>query len=153
MDAKRMKEALKQKFSGYALRSAVELHTNYDKRELEELNSNELRALYCRFFPQKTVVQIAIELQNEKILKEKRAIILKEATAIGLLEPDKWDKFNAFMLKNSPFKKPLNHYKIEEFDELIKQFKSMRRKYEARAKVQFTKEWYHKNKLPTLSNN
>ncbi|WPC14636.1 hypothetical protein LEQ04_08585 [Riemerella anatipestifer] len=70
-----------------------------------------------------------------------------------MLEPDEWTKFNAFMLKSSPLKKPLNAYKLGEFEELIKQFKSMRAKYEKRAKVHGTKEWYHKNKLPMPSKN
>lgn len=153
MNIERMKNALKQQFSGIALRSAVEQHTNYEKWKIEDLTSGELSELYQRFFPRKTATQIAIELQNEKALKELRSIILKEATAIGLLEPDRWDRFNAFMLKNSPLKKPLNAYQLDEFDKLIKQFKSMRNKYEAQANIVGSKEWHHKNKIPMLCKN
>lgn len=153
MKAEIMIQRLRDKFGIEALRSAVQLHTDYDKWQIEDLTMEELQGLYRRFFPQKTVADVAVELANEKRLKELRSIILKEASAIGLLEPDQWDRFNAFMLKNSPLKKPLNAYKLGEFNELIKQFKSMRNKYERQANIVGSKEWHHKNKIPMLSKN
>ncbi|MDY3343750.1 hypothetical protein PG326_00580 [Riemerella anatipestifer] len=153
MEVATMIQQLKLKFEGSALRAAIEMHTNYEKWQIEDLTSDELAEIYQRFFPRKTATQIAVEMENKNQLKELRSIVLKEASAIGLLEPDEWTSFNAFMLKSSPLKKPLNAYKLGEFEELIKQFKSMRAKYEKRAKVHGTKEWYHKNKLPMPSNN
>lgn len=144
---------LRDKFSELALRSAVELHTNYDKWNVEDLTEDELKNLFSLLCPQKSPAEQVFNLQMEQRLKNLRSIILKEASYIGLLESDNWDRFNAFMKKNSPLKKSLNQYKIDEFEGLIKQFKSMRAKYEKQAKIPFTQQWYHKNKIPAPSIN
>lgn len=121
---------------------------------LEELTQEELNALWEQFHPkQKTPAEKLYDLTVEKELRRLRSIILKEATAIGLLEPDNWTKFNNFMLKYGPLKKPLNQYEITEFGELVKQFKSLRSKYEREAKIPQTKAWYHKYKIPMPSGN
>ncbi|SDE75372.1 hypothetical protein [Riemerella columbipharyngis] len=153
MKAEIMIQRLRDKFGTEALRSAVQLHTDYDKWQIEDLTIEELQGLYRRFFPQKTVTDVAVELANEKRLKELRSTVLKDASYIGLLEPDNWDRFNSWMLDLSPLKKPLKYYKIEEFQPLIRQFKSLRNKYEKQAKITGTKEWYHKHKLPIPLNN
>lgn len=153
MTANVMIQRLKDKFSDAALRSAVELHTNYQKWDIEDLTQEELTALYQRFCPQKSPAEKVFELEVEKKVKSLRAIILTDATYIGMLEPNNWKEFNAWMLNLSPLKKPLNDYKINEFGDLIKQFKSLKTKYNQRAKIPFTKEWYHKNKMPMPSEN
>lgn len=136
---------------GVGLRSAVELHTNYDKWEIEDLTNEELVALYNRFYPQISDTEKIFALKMEQKLKSLRAIILADATYIGLLEANSWDKFNQWMLELSPFKKPLNAYKLDEFGPLIKQFKSLRTKYDKKAMISGTEEWYHKHKLPKPS--
>lgn len=153
MTANIMMQRLRDKFSNVALRSAVELHTNYQKWELEDLTPEELTELYQRFCPQKTSAERIFELETEQKVRSLRAIILTDATYIGMLEPNNWTEFNEWMLNLSPLKKPLNSYKINEFGDLIKQFKSLRSKYNKKAKIPFTKEWYHKNKLPMPSEN
>lgn len=123
---------------------------------IAELTEKELMTLMSVYKPQKTqeIAQKRLEhLEMERVLKQKRAVVLKCAQTIGLYEPGDWSRFNRFMLKNSPFKKPLNQYKIDEFPQLIAQFKNMVTKYEQDAKLMYTKAWYHKNKLPMPSEN
>lgn len=148
-----MIQKLRDKFGAMGLRSAVELHTNYNKWQVEDLTKEELKALYLKFHPQKSDKERIFELEVEKRVKALRSIILQDATYIGMLEPTDWSKFNAWMLELSPLKKPLTAYELDEFEPLIKQFKSLKTKYNKRAKIPGTKEWYHKNKLPMPSNN
>lgn len=154
MDIKQMILKLRTRFDEQSIAMAVGLKTNYRTTILEELTDDEIIHFYHLYFPKpKTPAMIAQELAMEKEVKRLRSIILKEASAIGLLAPDDWTKFNAFMLKYSPLKKALNEYKINEFTELIKQFKSLRSKYEKDAKMPHTRAWYHKHKITPPSKN
>ena len=118
-----------------------------------ECREDELKNLFSLLCPEKSPAEQVFNLQMEQRLKNLRSVILKEASYIGLLEPDNWDRFNAFMKKYSPLKKSLNQYKIDEFEGLIRQFKSMRAKYDKQAKIPFTQQWYHKNKISAPSIN
>jgi hypothetical protein len=148
-----MKEKLLEKFNGFALSSAIGLQTNYRTTVIDDLADDEVETLYYRFFPKPQVMEI-LALQQEKLrLRDLQAIILKDAQYIGLHDPQDFTSLNNFMKNRSPLKKVLPFYKIHEFDELIKQFKSLRSKYEREAKIPYTKAWYHKNKLPMPSQN
>lgn len=153
MTTTKMIQKLRDKFGEQGLRSAVELHTNYNKWQVEDLTVNELIKLYQRFFPQKSPVEKVFEREKEQKVKKLRSVVLKDATYIGLLRIDDWRDFNNWMLKLSPLKKPLNAYKLEEFEPLIKQFKSLKTKYDKKAMIPGTKEWYYKNKIPMPSEN
>lgn len=149
-----MREHLLQKFKRTELEPTIWLHTSYRTGNIHDLTPEELESLYYCFFPKK--LSMYEELNNQyakEQLKGLRSIVLKDAQYIGLYDPQDWNPFNRFMLELSPFKKPLNKYSTEEFEPLIKQFKSLRSKYNKSAKIPGTKEWCHKNKLPILSKN
>lgn len=149
-----MKKQLQQKFAQQSLEQSIWLHTGYRTGSIDELEPKELESFYYMFFPkQPTEKQLLIKEYNEARLKGLRSIIMKDAQYIGLYDPQNWTPFNEFMNKLSVLKKPLNQYKTEEFDDLIKQFKSLKSKYQKSAKIPGTKEWYHKNKLPMPSSN
>ncbi len=146
------RERLLQKFKHEALQPSVWMQSGNRTGNIYDLTSEELEDLYSCFFPKApTVYQEVNNLYTEKLLKSLRSIILKDAQYIGLYDPADWAKFNHFMLKLSPLKKPLVKYTVDEFNELKKQFKSLRSKYDKSAKIPGTKEWYHKNKLPMPS--
>ena len=149
-----MKKQLQQKFAQQSLEQSIWLHTNYRTGSIDELEPEELEKFYYMFFPkQPTEKQLLIKEYNEARLKGLRSVILKDAQYIGLYDPQDWKPFNEFMNKLSVLKKPLNKYTADEFDELIKQFKSLKSKYQKAAKIPGTKEWHHKNKLPMPSSN
>lgn len=81
---------------------------------------------------------------TEKILELKRlrSIILADAQYLGIYKPGDWTSFNRFMLHKSVKRKDLNLYKIEEFPALIKQFKSMRRKYDESKQKIGSRAWW-----------
>lgn len=154
MTSEQQKQQLLTKFSAYALESICWSKSGARTGDIQELYPEELDAVYCMFFPRPKTAAEQIQQQQEiNLLKSFRSIILKDAQYIGLYDPQDWTPFNRFMLELSPLKKPLNSYKADEFDKLIKQFKSLRSKYDERAKVPGSKEWYHKNKLPMPSKN
>lgn len=149
-----MKTQLLQRFTSQSLEQSIWMHSNYRTGSIHELSPEELEGLYYMFFPKKT--SVFEELNKEYALsqlKKLRSTILKDAQYIGLYDPQDWSKFNNFMLELSPLKKPLNKYESHEFEPLIKQFKSLRSKYNKEARKPGTKEWYHKNKLPMPSRN
>ncbi|MGP1500772.1 MAG: hypothetical protein ACTTJM_03190 [Bergeyella cardium] len=148
-----MIQRLRDKFGDLSLRTAVEMHTDYNKWEIEELTLEELTSLFHRFFPKENLKQHVFNLELDNKVKSLRSIILKDATYIGLLEPDNWNRFNNWMRTLSPLKKPLKDYKFNEFGDLIKQFKSLKTKYNKQAKIPYTKEWYHKHNMPKPSDN
>lgn len=149
-----MKKQLQQKFPEKSLEQSIWLHTGYRTGSIDELEPEELEKFYYLFFPkQPTEKQLLIKEYNESRLKGLRSVILKDAQYIGLYDPQDWTSFNNFMNNLSVLKKPLNKYTADEFDELIKQFKSLKSKYQKAAKIPYTKEWYHKNKLPMPSTN
>lgn len=149
-----MRTHLEKKFSRSELEPAIWLHTNSRTGNLHELTPEELESLYYMFFPKHLTVYEELNNQYaEKHLKSLRSIILKDAQYIGLYDPQDWTNFNRFMLELSPLKKALKDYNAEEFEPLIKQFKSLRSKYNRSAKIPGTKEWHHKNKLPLPSKN
>ncbi|WP_066435505.1 hypothetical protein [Chryseobacterium sp. CCH4-E10] len=151
-----MKEHLIQKFSSIALQSSIWAKTGGRTGNINDLGPEELEEIYYMFFPKekkRTLEEEYIRIRDENKIKALRSTILKDAQYIGLYEPHNWKPFNDFMMKLSPLKKPLKNYKLNEFDSLIKQFKSLRSKYNKAAKIPGSKEWYHKNKLPMPSVN
>ncbi len=149
-----MKKQLQQKFAQQSLEQSIWLHTNYRTGSIDDLEPEELESFYYLFFPkQPTEKELLMKEYSEAQIKRLRSVILKDAQYIGLYDPQNWNPFNEFMNKLSVLKKPLNQYKIDEFNDLIKQFKSLRSKYQNAAKIPGTKEWYHKNKLPMPSSN
>ena len=154
MNTQAMKNQLLRKFSPVALRSAIELQTNYRATTLQQLNASEVEELYYRFFPKPlSTVDVITKQQQEMHLKSLRSTILKDAQYIGLYDPQDWTSFNEFMKNRSPLKKVLPFYKLDEFDLLLKQFKSLKSKYIKESKTPGTKAWYHKNKFPKPSAN
>lgn len=151
-NVQQMKDDMIRKFGKFAIGQSVWLHTRRTS-DLEELTPIELESLYNQFFPQPVHADPVVEMYQEQHLKSLRSIILKDAQYIGLYDVQNWDPFNAFMREKSPFKKALNKYTADEFEPLIKQFKSLRSKYDKAAKTPGTKEWYHKNRLPLPSKN
>ncbi|WP_233890536.1 hypothetical protein, partial [Tenacibaculum piscium] len=94
---------------------------------IEKLEADEIAAIYYLFHPNerpKSDKEKLTEFQQQAELKRLRSIILADAQYIGLYNPNNWNKFNAFMKHTSVLKKPLNAYKIADFPQLIKQFKS-----------------------------
>lgn len=149
-----MKEKLLQKFSKLSLEECCWSESNGRTGDIDQLEASELEKVFLLFFPkQKTSAEIIQEQSLEKYIKKMRSIILKDAHYIGLYDPQDWASFNKWMLERSPLKKQLNHYKADEFEPLIKQFKSLRSKYEKLARIPYTKEWCHKNKFPIPSAN
>ena len=149
-----MRSHLLKKFKPEALQSSIWMHTNCRTGNIYELTPEELESLYYLFFPKQSTVYEELNNQYaEQHLKSLRSVVLKDAQYIGLYDPGDWGPFNRFMLELSPFKKALKDYTASEFVPLIKQFKSLRTKYNNSAKRPGTKEWYHKNKLPFPSEN
>ena len=89
----------------------------------------------------------------EMTLRDKRSIVLTIATRTGIKEADSWTKFNTWMLNSSCLKKELHQYKIDELDQLIKQFRGLEANYNKSASKTGTKAWMHKNKFQPLSQN
>ena len=153
MKKNEMIKSLLNRFSSKSLAQSVWLHTQ-TTNNIEDLTEEEVTNFYNLFQPKPiTAAEIISKQQETKILRELRSVILKDAQYIGLYDPHDWTSFNEFMKFKSPLKKVLPFYKINEFDALKKQFKSMRSKYEQEAKVPGTKAWYHKNKFPKPSAN
>lgn len=146
MFQKQAKEKLLKKFTAKNLESTILDITKLRTKYMDDMTEMELKELYYLFFPlenpnhnQKRVKQ----LEEETEVKKKRSIILRDAEYIGLYSSGNWIRFNDFMLNKSTLKKPLNKYKLDEFKELIKQFKSMRWKFD-RNKIRVgTTEWFH----------
>ncbi|CAA0152098.1 hypothetical protein [Tenacibaculum maritimum] len=139
------KERLLNKFSKNNLEESVYMQSKGRTSDLDLLTTKELQGLYFMFFPMEKPRNYAtkiLQLENEKELKRLRSVVLSDAQKIGLYTPGNWNRFNQFMSKNSVFKKSLSHYKIEEFPELIKQFKSMRYKFEKSKTTVGSKAWY-----------
>lgn len=154
MTKQTMKTKLLQKFSKLALEESCWHKSGGRTGDLDELEASELESLYLMFFPkQKTANEIIQEQAMDKYLKNLRSIILKDAQYIGLYDPQDWTSFNEFMKTKSPLKKVLPFYKVDEFDALIKQFKSLKSKYNRESLIPGTKAWYHKNKFPKPSVN
>lgn len=148
-----MIKKLETRFGTFAIEQSVWMHTGYRTGKLHDLSENELTDLYRMFFPEKTEQEIIINQRNESYLKTLRSIVLKDAQHIGLYDPYDWSHFNEFMLKYSPHKKPLPKYSVEEMEALIKQFKSMRTKFDKESIIPGTKAWHLKNRLPIPSKN
>ncbi|MGR3790694.1 hypothetical protein ACUXZJ_07260 [Flavobacterium sp. TN-1] len=145
-------KALCSKFSASALGQAVYMETKRTT-DINELSSQEIEALYNRFFPKKSAIDFLIEMEQERELKRLRSIIIKEAQFIGIYTPDSWVTFNRFMIHKSIFKKSLNEYKISEFPQLIQQFKAMSVKVSRAKMIPHTTAWYNELGLNDLSQN
>lgn len=151
-NVQQMKDDMIRKFGKFAIGQSVWLHTRRTT-DLEEMTTSEIESLYGQLFPKPVPSDPFDKLVNSLVYRDYRAIILKEAQYMGIHDPGDWKPFNNFMIKRSVLKKPLPAYKLEEFEALIKQFKSMRSKYDQASKIPGTWEWYHKNKLPFPSKN
>ncbi|MFK7099495.1 hypothetical protein V3471_00670 [Flavobacterium oreochromis] len=144
--------ALCSKFSASALGQAVYMETKRTT-DITELSREEVEALYARFFPKKSAIDFLFEMEQERELKRLRSVIIKEAQFIGIYSPESWAGFNRFMLHKSIFKKALNEYKIEEFPQLIKQFKSISAKVSKAKLIPHTTAWYNELGINDISQN
>ncbi|MFS1522118.1 hypothetical protein ACIPCA_12600 [Flavobacterium covae] len=144
--------ALCSKFSASALSKAVYMETKRTT-DITELSREEVEALYTRFFPKKSAIDFLFEMEQERELKRLRSVIIKEAQFIGIYTPESWVTFNRFMLNKSIFKKALNEYKIDEFPQLIKQFKSISTKVSKAKMIPHTSGWYTMLGLNDISRN
>ena len=82
--------------------------------------------------------------------RNKRATVLAIAGRVGFF-PDgssNFDTFNRFMQSSSILKKDLYKYKLDELDELIRQFRGIEANFEHSATHAGTKAWHQKNKFP-----
>lgn len=151
MDRPTMIQKLLQRFGENGIAHSIWMHTQRTF-SLEECTDKEICEIFSLFFP--TEMRDPLEaLQKEQYLKHLRSIVLKDAQYLGLYDPKDWSRFNNFMKTHSPYKKQLNQYTEDEFNALIKQFKSMRSKYDKEAKITGSRAWYHKNNLPKPSAN
>lgn len=145
MFREKVKNKLYARFSKESLKETIWLETKGRTRDIDQLDIKELQRLFYMFFPAekpKSHAQQVFELNKEKELKRRRSLILSDAQYIGLYVPGDWTRFNRFMKELSPLKKSLNYYKIDEFPELVKQFKSMRYKYDRNKTKVGSKAWY-----------
>ncbi|MGP1479339.1 MAG: hypothetical protein ACTTJI_06600 [Capnocytophaga sp.] len=133
--------ALRQKLSPGALEQAVWLETKRTTYLLEATDE-ELQALYHRFCYTPNYQAIATDLLNETEVKRLRSIILADAQAMGILKQNNWAYFNKFMKERSLLKKFLREYTLDELPELVRQFKSMRTKFEKAAVKVGSKQWH-----------
>lgn len=140
-----MKRELSLRFDEAQLAQIVWMHTHRTTL-MEELNPREIYEIYQIFFNDSETRMR--NLEHKQRIKELRSIVLKDAQYLGLYTPNSWERFNRFMLKRSPLKKRLVDYKEEEFEGLIKQLKSMKTKFDKKARIPGTKEWNQKNEFP-----
>lgn len=146
-----MIQKLLRRFGENGIAHSVWMHTQRTF-SLEECTDAEICEIFSLFFP--TEMRDPLEvLQKEQRLKHLRSIVLKDAQYLGLYDPQDWSRFNSFMKNHSPLKKQLNKYTEDEFEPLIKQFKSMKTKYDKEAKITGSSAWYHKNRFPKPSKN
>lgn len=117
---------------------------------LEELKRSEIDLLLKIYRPV-PYAEMALKLEQEKELKRLRSIILADAQYIGLYKPGNWTRFNNFMQKRSVLKKGLNRYQLHEFAELIKQFKSMRYKFDRDKLKTGTAAWFSLLGTPSMN--
>ncbi len=111
--------------------------------------NNKSRAVESSKKPQADYISPEMEL----IMKQKRSIVLKIATDCDIKESTDFKKFNAWMLKNSILKKQLNAYNYTELDDLIIQFRGIKRNYENSSEKVGTKAWHHTTGIPKPNNN
>lgn len=145
MIVEKLKNRLLSKFSKENLEQSVYMESKGRTSDLDLLTSDEIKALFYLFFPTEKPQNNAkrlLQLEQEKELKRLRSVILADAQYIGLYVPNNWTRFNRFMQQNSVFKKGLNRYSLDEFPELIKQFKSMRYKFDKSKLTTGTSAWY-----------
>lgn len=121
--------------------------TNGRTQSVRDLNARELNLFYTQISNKTQSVDM------ELALRKKRSVVLTLATATGIKAADSWDKFNAWMLKSSVFKKELHAYNYEELDALIRQFRGLKANYSKSAVKVGTKAWHHATGIPTMSSN
>lgn len=87
--------------------------------------------------------------------RNKRATVLAIAGRVGFFPngSSNFETFNSFMLSGSILKMHLGKYKLDELDQLIKQFRAIEKNYDKSAEQPGTKAWHHKNKLPKAGDN
>lgn len=140
-----MIKKLHSKFTPKNLEYSIYEQSNKRTYLINELTNSELENLFFLFFPNEKPAnpeKELINMQEAHELKRLRSIILNDAQIIGIYKTGDWSVFNRFMLKLSVLKKPLNQYEISEFPMLIKQFKSMRYKFEQKKTEVGSKSWY-----------
>lgn len=148
-----MKNKLLEKFNPFAISQTVYLETRRTTN-IDDLTPEEVEKIYKMFFPKEVLAsEQLITAKNNDVLKKHRSNILTIATRIGIKEPDSWDKFNNWMLKNSKFKKKLNDHNLEELKELELQFRAASTNYDRSALQIGTKAWYHYHKITPPSDN
>jgi hypothetical protein len=142
-------------FSRESMEHSVLMSTQYRTKHLEEMTDKEFESLYFSFFPNEkphdTNYRIQ-QLERERELKRLRSIILTDADYMGIYKVGDWTRFNHFMLTKSPLKKSLNKYKVSEFPELIKQFKSMRYRFDKSKTKVGSSAWFHLFGFPPSNN-
>lgn len=142
MNTKTMISQLRKKFSEQSLKQSVWLHTQRTA-SLEEMDAQELELFYYLFFPKPlSAAEIIVKQQEQAHLKILRGIVLNDAQYTGYHDPNNWDVFNRWMLTKSPYKKPLKYYTADELEVLIRQFKSIRTKFDKRKTIVGTPEFY-----------
>lgn len=89
----------------------------------------------------------------EAAKRQRRSVILKIATKVGIKHPTDWDSFNHFMLHNSVAKKTLPLCSIEELDQVHQQFRALEANYERSGNKPGTKAYFNQFGMPPLNNN
>lgn len=121
---------------------------------VDELTPREIEQLINIYRPKPVnVAQRLSYLEMESALKNKRAIVLKDAQKVGIHNPDNWGQFNGWMIKSSILHKPLKDYNYDELDALIRQMKKIVQKFDAYSEKAGSKAWFYKHKLPKPSKN
>lgn len=123
---------------------------------LEELTENEMLSLLSIYKPiksQENARKRLQQLEEERLIKMKRSIILKDAQTAHIHNPEDWSKFNQWMLKSSVLHKPLKDYTLEELDLLKVQMKKIVQKFKKNSKRTGTKAWYQFHGFPVPGRN
>lgn len=107
-----------------------------------QLTDREIETLVGWLQEQLPMKGLTSDRDLDLAIRRKRSLVLKLATETGIKASDSWHRFNAWMLKYSVEKKPLNRYNYEELDGLIRQFRGLKANYERSAKRPGTKAWY-----------
>lgn len=140
-------EDLKEIFKGCEdWKVAIEINgfTGFRTTHLEELTQDEIDKIYDIYRPD---VQVPTEIEFKEYIdmKKWRSYILTIAEKEGIKEPNSWDKFNAWMLNYSRFKKPLNELNLTGLKAVHKQLVSLSTNNEKSAQKPLTKAWQRKS--------
>ncbi len=126
-----------------ARRDLIFGYTNGRTESTKDLSQSEIDDL-CD-----TYSDMAFGTNEKEELRQKRSIVLKIATSVGIHDTENWSKFNGFMLNRSVLKKPLKSYTLEEMDALIQQFRGIEKNYNSSSHRAFSKAWWNEQKKMT----